>query len=96
MSEPPPPLRTQVPYLSPKLEEVVLRMLAKNPEERPTARELLEELPPLLIDGVPPGSNGLTAEKKASGFTHTLGNLLRRFTFRTRALRQIFMGPDFG
>jgi len=47
---PPPPLREQVPAISPAVEQVVLRALAKNPEDRfPNVRAFAEALEEALF-----------------------------------------------
>ncbi len=46
---PPRPLRDSLPQIPPELESLVLRMLAKKPEERPTAAQVVTELSQLKV-----------------------------------------------
>ena len=94
MSEAPPPLRSLMPHLSGSLEALVLSMLSKSPGERPTARQLLAQLPSLLSDAEPPEDRGLpsSTQETSNSLISTLGNLLRRFSRKSRTIRQVFVG----
>ncbi|MBX7218730.1 MAG: protein kinase [Blastocatellia bacterium] len=48
-TEPPPP-RSFNPHLSPTIERVILTMLAKKPEERPTAAEMVAEFAQIVAE----------------------------------------------
>ena len=68
--ETPPPLRDINPAVSPALEGIVLRCLAKSPDDRPqTCDELLKDLTAALSGGrvVTPSSHAATVVEKRSG-----------------------------
>ena len=66
--KPPEPLRKHRPQLMPDLEDLVMRMLAKSPDRRPTMREVSLALSQLDQSSAPslPGLSTLDESPRAS------------------------------